>query len=503
MNIMIIEDEQIERETLYKILQEEFSECEEIYAARNGREALALFELHHPDIILADINIPGINGLEVIRRIKQEHSDVEFLILSSYNYFEYAQEAIRLGVNDFILKPYNLTHLKEAVRKLMNHIQRKEDEKKRRSELLEKIEKITPVLETECLYAILSNEEELVLRKKLRMLNPRICSGFCFIVKSARYDPTHNEEIAAGFRQLGFRCLKELFHELQIFYILAERAIEQNDIKRLCAYMEDLRNQYVCGIGPIENQAAKFHASYQAARERIGDDSEIASLLIHKDAQQQEESLDMEAWAKTFFQIMQRMDEEGLKKAMHQMTLRLLPQTKEQITEAVKQLFHTLQDLLQEEYPQLHFDAFHIEPLSIMNNVHQEVPLYLHMQLHRFYDPIVEERFKNTNQLVRQALRYIDANYRRQITLSDIANALQVSPFYLSKLLNTSLHKTFTELVSEKRVEAAKELLRDGKRIKEIAFEVGFQGQNYFTKIFKKYTGMTPKIYKNTFESES
>ena len=60
--IMIIEDEQIERETLYKIIQEGFPECQELYAAKNGKEALTLFEEHHPDIILADINIPGING---------------------------------------------------------------------------------------------------------------------------------------------------------------------------------------------------------------------------------------------------------------------------------------------------------------------------------------------------------------------------------------------------------------------------------------------------------
>lgn len=124
------------------------------------------------------------------------------------------------------------------------------------------------------------------------------------------------------------------------------------------------------------------------------------------------------------------------------------------------------------------------------------------MQMHRLYDPIVEERFRNTNQLVRQAVRYIDANYRKQITLSDMADALQVSPFYLSKLLNNSLHKTFTELVSERRVEASKELLKSGKRIKEIAYEVGFQGQNYFTKIFKKYTGVTPKMYKNSFDDK-
>ena len=88
------------------------------------------------------------------------------------------------------------------------------------------------------------------------------------------------------------------------------------------------------------------------------------------------------------------------------------------------------------------------------------------------------------------------------LKLSDMADALQVSPYYISKLLSSSLNKTFTELVSERRVEASKELLKTNKRIKEIAYEVGFQGQNYFTKVFKNYTGVTPKVYKNTFENK-
>lgn len=136
--IMIIEDEQIERETLYKIIQEGFPECQELYAAKNGKEALTLFEEHHPDIILADINIPGINGLEVIRRIRQTAGEVEFLILSSYNYFEYAQEAIRLGVEDFILKPYTIDHLKDALQKNDGAVTAEAEEKKSQSDLLEK-----------------------------------------------------------------------------------------------------------------------------------------------------------------------------------------------------------------------------------------------------------------------------------------------------------------------------------------------------------------------------
>ena len=501
--IMIIEDEQIERETLYKIIQDGFPECRELYAAKNGKEALTMFEEYHPDIILADINIPGINGLEVIRRIRKTESEVGFLILSSYNYFEYAQEAIRLGVEDFILKPYTIDHLKEALHKTMEHLTQKQNEKKHQSDLLEKIEKITPVVENECLFAILSDEDELVLRKNLRLLSPRICSGFCFIIHSSHYDQSYMETVSSGFKQLGFRCLKELFHELQIFFILAERAIVQEDIQHLEDYIEKLRvDTFEFGIGPIVNELALFHHSFHMARERIGSMESVSVQLLQDHEGKGSTDIGLDKIVAQFLIIFQKMDEEGLKKAVHQLCLTLIPHERAQIVQEVSALFAKLRSALQEEYVHIDLQGIEIVPLQISTNIHQEVPLYLHMQMHRLYDPIVEERFRNTNQLVRQAVRYIDANYRRQITLSDMADALQISPFYLSKLLNTSLHKTFTELVSERRVEASKELLKSGKRIKEIAYEVGFQGQNYFTKIFKKYTGLTPKMYKNSFDDK-
>ena len=501
--IMIIEDEQIERETLYKIIQEGFPECQELYAAKNGKEALTLFEAHHPDIVLADINIPGINGLEVIRRIRQTRQEVEFLILSSYNYCEYAQEAIRLGVEDFILKPYTIDHLRDALQKTMEHLQQKQDEKRHQSDLLEKIERITPVVENECLFAILSNEDELVLRKNLRLLSPRICSGFCFIIRSSHYDQAYMEKVATGFIQLGFRCLKELFHELQIFYILAERAIGQEELQQLEDYITALQSDsFAFGIGPIVNDIALFHHSFQMARDRIGAQEPLCFQLLQDSNNACRADIDLDKIVAQFVSIFQKMDEEGLKKAVHQLCLTLIPHERKQIVQEVADLFEKLRDTLQREYAHIDLQKIAIAPLQISTNIHQEVPLYLHMQMHRLYDPIVEERFRNTNQLVRQAVRYIDANYRKQITLGDMADALQISPFYLSKLLNNSLHKTFTELVSERRVEASKELLKSGKRIKEIAYEVGFQGQNYFTKIFKKYTGVTPKMYKNSFDDK-
>lgn len=500
--VMIIEDEQIERETLQQIIEEYIPQCVPVLAAKNGREALQLYEEHHPDIVLADINIPGINGLDVIRRIKEDSADTEFLILSSYNYFEYAQEAIRLGVDDFILKPYNIEHLKEAVEKVILHIQQKKDEMLNQNELLDKIEKITPVLENDCLFGILSNENERVLRRSLRLLDPTICSGFCYLIKSAHYDSAYIQEVSDAFKTLGYRPMKELFHGLKIFFVLSDHVIEKKEVLRIAEVMQDIKRedcQY--GIGPIVHDIAKFHHSFIVARDRVGVELPVLEQLVNE-SHESEQMDDVNQLCEAFLPIFQKMDEEGLKREITQLALRFMQKDKDQIQEEVPAFLEELKERANAEYPAADLLSVVFPPLHITNNIHQEVSLYLHLNMHKIYDRIVEERFKNTNLLVKQAIRYIDQNYRRQITLSDMADALHVSPYYVSKLLNNTLNKTFTELIAERRVEASKELLKTNKRIKEIAYEVGFQGQNYFTKIFKKYTGVTPKTYKNTFEEQ-
>lgn len=84
--------------------------------------------------------------------------------------------------------------------------------------------------------------------------------------------------------------------------------------------------------------------------------------------------------------------------------------------------------------------------------------------------------------------------------LDDIASYLEVSSFYLSKLFKKATGRNFTDLLAEKRVEKAKTLLRSQMSVKEITFAVGFNSQNYFTKVFKKYCGITPTEYKNKTE---
>lgn len=486
IGILVIEDEAIERETLVKILNHSFTDIE-VNSAKNGAEALALYARKKPSIVLADINIPQMSGLEVMKQIKTYGEECEFLIVSSYNYFHYAQEAIRLGVEDFILKPYAIDHLVQAVDQAMHKLHEKKDEQQRKSELLDKLEKYTPVMESECFYAILSNREELEIQRTIRLLNDKLRAGFCLICE--RKDDL--KDIVNAMQVFGYQVLSEQVHEAYVCFVLMPQWPDETRQASLNAkFTQWLQEGMQLQIGSLQ-QDSKLYLSYTHARANALPGFAIPQVSRQDDLTTQKLLTQME---KAF----DDMDEDKVKALIQTYVTCLLGKSKAHVIQETALLMDSLLIDLKEKYQEIKLEP--CPDILLSNNLHQEITYYLSAHIMRYYQAMVDERFKNANQLVRQAMKYIDTNYRRPITLNDLAEALHVSPFYISKLLNNTLKKTFTELVSEKRVEVSKELLKTNKRIKEIAYEVGFQGQNYFTKIFKKYTGVTPKVYKNTFE---
>lgn len=486
VGILVIEDEAIERETLVNILYRSFSEIE-VYSAKNGVEAIELYDKKKPSIVLADINIPQISGLEVIRKIKSYGEACEFLIVSSYNYFHYAQEAIRLGVEDFILKPYAIDHLVQAVEQAIEKLYEKKDEEQRKTELLDKLEKYTPVMESECFYAILSNRDEFEVKRALRLLNEKLKAGFCLVASNKE----ERDVILSAMKEEFYQVLHQQVHDTYVCFVLMEKwPIEQQQEQLKQKFAMWMEQGYHIQIGSIQ-QDSSLYASYVHALS-----NSLAEFAIPQ--QIKEEGLSTQKLLSSMQQAFEDMEEEKVRVLIQSYTTYLLGKNKDNIKTDIGLFMDSLLIYLKDHQPEINVDA--CPEVLITNNVHQEIAYYLNVHIMRYYQAMVDDKFKNANQLVRQAMKYIDSNYKRPITLNDLAQALDVSPFYISKLLNNTMKKTFTELVSEKRVEVSKELLKTNKRIKEIAYEVGFQGQNYFTKIFKKYTGVTPKVYKNTFE---
>lgn len=137
--LMIADDEPLIRRGIKQLIDLSSLQIEEIYEASTGEEALKIFEDFKPEIILMDINMPKIDGLTVAKKIKSINSDIKIAIITGYNYFDYAQTAIKIGVEDYILKPISKSDVSEIITKLVTNI-----ENERKAKEIEKVvDKIT------------------------------------------------------------------------------------------------------------------------------------------------------------------------------------------------------------------------------------------------------------------------------------------------------------------------------------------------------------------------
>ncbi len=136
LKLMIAEDEALERKAL-RFLVEKFygDEIDIVYEAVNGVDAVEKALKYKPDIILMDISMPLMDGLKASSFIKEQSADIEFVILTAYSYFDYAKEAIKLGINDYLLKPVSNEEFCNSINKLLEKIYKRRENTKRLKEL--------------------------------------------------------------------------------------------------------------------------------------------------------------------------------------------------------------------------------------------------------------------------------------------------------------------------------------------------------------------------------
>lgn len=122
MKLLIVDDEPIIRRGIKSLVDFEQLKITEVFEASNGEMALKLFKEHLPDLVLADINMPKMNGLEFTEKAKAIKSDTKIALITGYDYFDYAHKAIKLGVDDYILKPVSKSDIEQLLAKLTQAI---------------------------------------------------------------------------------------------------------------------------------------------------------------------------------------------------------------------------------------------------------------------------------------------------------------------------------------------------------------------------------------------
>jgi two-component system response regulator YesN len=287
--VLLVDDEPIEREALRLLIKNNFQNLKVVGQAQNGFEAIELSNSLMPDIIIMDIRMPGISGLDAIREIKRSLPDVKFLILSSYNQFDYAQQALKLGVEDFIVKPVKMSMMKDALNSLADKIENEQKRKVRDSTVESRVEGIKPIIENDTVYSIVYGCGDENLKRFMDFLEIDCDRAFCMAVKCPGLGEHGLARIKKNLADIGCAFICADVNGIFVFYILNPREENQQHAEDIGSYVRNIivsggNKKLVIGLGKVYTDSSGFKSSYMEAIEavRFGEDS--GTEIVHYDS---------------------------------------------------------------------------------------------------------------------------------------------------------------------------------------------------------------------------
>ena len=526
--ILLADDEGIELDALGYILENTFAGQCAVSTAKTGYDAVELAERTRPDIAVMDIRMPGINGIEAIQAIQAISPGIVFIVLAAYDKFEYAKEAISLSVFEFLTKPVNRLVFADAMKRAMNRV---DAERKARSTALktrERMENMLPVLENSFVYMLLMQSGDPAAYSRLsEMLGIDAPYASVHVLELTRMLggdildlDIKASEVYTAIRALikeSFTCVVGPAMANRIIFFRPSGAPENEYYERLLlieqgralAHRVEDKIGVECKLGigttvPMENLGDSYNQAVKAVKHCKGIVSHFNDLPIVPDFEtgypiEREKHLDEMilkgdaasacADAETFFQWMTDNYPE------HDMAIRL----------------KVLEFVMRAEFRAIHEGGIKYHFLDREDYLQTVLAAESYEELRAWFVRKIGESARNVttkadekaNRIIARAKAYIDRNFCRELTLEEVSREVHVSPYYFSKLFKEQTGENFINYLTLKRIETAKQLLRDGRlNVKNICSEVGYNDPNYFSRLFKRFEGVTPTEFREQVAKE-
>jgi two-component system response regulator YesN len=530
LKLIIADDEAEIREGINRAIPWNENGIEVVGLAINGREALRMIENFEPDILLLDIRMPVMNGLEVLEKLPEQKKLPKVAILSGYDDFSYCQQALRGGVSDYLLKPCRPQEILSVIRRIREQILTAEREASKWEYLQEQFRENLGLLREKLLIYLIQHEtmdpEMGLVRWRLyeMEISPQDI-GVALVRTDNLKTPEHSSGEDLEFTKLAVAnaiqdCLQinpalkniicDYNDDLLVLWNLTAENLE-TFINRMERFRQEvaqtLRVTVTIGIGEPAALPCNLYNSFNSAFLAVehgfweGPNRTIRYSEILEDGFVSNNRTNYQEDA--IIQCIRTSDNERMDPAVDAFFESLaLPgvNTKDDVQRMVTALICSVYHVCVERG----FDTDKIfgPNLAILGELPRSATIHeLKQKIRTCLKLILELYPSHTSQwkVVNNALKYMEENYAEDLSLESVAQKVFVSAGYLSTIFKQVLQKNFVDSLHEIRVQKAKERLRDcHAKIYEVALVVGYKDEKYFSQIFKKITGMTPNQYRDS-----
>ncbi len=503
--VVIVDDEKIERNGI-RFLLRQLGQTFDMKEFANGQAAYEWFQTHGADILLTDVKMPFMDGMELIRRVHERYPEMKIVIFSGFNEFEYAREALRYNVENYILKPVDPQEFEQTIRLVIQELEIRREEKRKQ-------EKDRTFLQEHILYSLVNGVEPSELRIRFdddelfvsagrwrRMLLLELDKEF-FGRNGEKFEELLEEELSLSYKYLNLNpqqsvlffeekmpdweqiresvrsCMKKTAPNIR-FYLAASEIFDTIDDMGVCfegmeALMERKFYQQESCLFVPEHEASAFGCS-----------QETEDTLM-KQMRQDIRVKDMESLRLHY----RRLCEKYLEKPLYSQNY-------------VKFIFANLLKDCYDELPQKTEQDLNYE----IEKIYRAGGVLGVMQIAEDALQQLERQFGNGRSTIHPEIetvkQYIYQNYEKELGIELLAEKVYMAPAYLSTLFKKETGQKLSKFIKTVRMERAKELLEGTHRkIVDISTAVGYANVSYFCQSFREYFGVSPQRFRSKGET--
>ena len=517
IKVMFVDDELSIRTGLSHIIKWEEYGVEVIGQASNGEEGFQLFIKAKPDIIITDIKMPIMDGLELIRRIREVNSSVKIVIISGFDDFKYVKEALKYGVENYIIKPINTEELSFTITTCVKKIE---------SEVYINIElrKDESVIRDNLLYRIVSNTiEKQELIEKDKLLNIDTNSNFyqVAIVKIIGDNNIKNQDINLKrfgainicqellIKEINCSIFVDLDGNIVIIFYDDELKSKQNKLEELLKnYSVNVLNlinlNIFISLGKIEGEFTDIYRSYNSAKSILDYAFLSPKNTVKVYAKLKNEKNESKYFTENQLNELQQLIKTGkyekVSKYFDSVICKVTNITTELIYSTVEQILIIVINLIKNEKLKISEVIEGYE--NLYENLFKDAPIDKMLEKIKYISIETTKKLSAARNkpetLIQSIIQYINMDYNKDISLKTLSFKFDISTAYLGQLIKKESGIMFTDYLNNIRITEAKELMiKTSLKSNEIAIRVGYTNSNYFYRVFKKYTGEYPSDFKD------
>lgn len=532
MKVLIVDDEIRLCRLINKLIKWQELGLEFAGFCHDGREAIETVYQESPDIVITDIRMPDVNGLELIEKIKQQHDNTYVIIISGHNDFDYAQLGIKFGVEDYILKPIRQEELNNALEKIVNRDREIKKEEQNKFRLEQQVDLNSKRIKSSFLEKLINNPGTIDIMLETARFNQVYGTRFEMGTKRlaaiqyllpANSNPHELVDLIADKIRAAVTRLADRYHEIityyddTAFYLLAEERTERrpdiekdlrdirSTLKGYQSILEEVHTYFyllppIHHIGEFKKNSIQLKTllkqrffyppgsiidEYPTGEEEMQDyvtpgffedfGNYISTFNIGKLKEQESKLLVMLKNKKVHKgAVIEAIYNELIEAEAHEYKTSIKKEFGD-IIDSQRRRF-----LKSDDYPRLFHDFYE----SVIG----------------FMEEILANQHRESAKAVYLAKEYIQAEYSRPLTLEIVGREVGLNPVYLSSLFKKQTGTSFVDYIAEVRINKAKKaLMNPAASVNDVAAATGFCDGKYFAKTFKKITGLSPSEYRKLY----